>query len=65
MYENESNNNKKYGKWNTQIGVPLIGKQLNYNGLLNKFTIIEKLKNPSCWTCSYTKSKEPNILKQD
>jgi len=54
---------KKYGKWNTQIGAPLIGKQLNYNGLLNKFTIIEKLKNPSCWTCSYTKSKEPNILK--
>jgi molybdopterin/thiamine biosynthesis adenylyltransferase len=44
---------KKNKKWNPYIGQPLIGKQLNYNGLLNKFEIIEKLRNPECWTCSY------------
>ncbi|MHA1292587.1 MAG: ThiF family adenylyltransferase [Promethearchaeota archaeon] len=46
---------KKNGKWNPHIGDPLIGKQLNYNGRTNKFDIIEKLKNPKCWTCSYKK----------
>ena len=47
----------KYGKWSSQIGEPLIGKQLLYNGLMNRFKIIEKLKDPDCWTCSY---KKPN-----
>ena len=46
---------KENGKWNPYIGDPLIGKQLNYNGLLNKFEIIEKLKNPECWICSFKK----------
>ena len=45
----------KYGNWSSQIGEPLIGKQLLYNGLMNKFKIIEKLKDPECWTCSYKK----------
>ncbi|UCC19040.1 MAG: ThiF family adenylyltransferase [Promethearchaeota archaeon] len=44
---------KDYRKWDTQIGEPLIGRQLNYNGLINKFDIIEKSKDPNCWTCSY------------
>lgn len=44
---------KEHKKWNPYIGQPLIGKQLNYNGVLNKFEIIEKLKNPDCWTCSF------------
>ncbi|MFX0002309.1 MAG: ThiF family adenylyltransferase [Candidatus Hermodarchaeota archaeon] len=47
---------KEYGNWDSQIGEPLIGKQINYNGLINKFNIIEKLKDPNCWTCSYKKS---------
>ena len=47
---------KEHGNWDSQIGEPLIGKQLNYNGLLNKFNIIEKSKDPNCWTCSYKKS---------
>ena len=47
---------KECGKWNSQIGEPLIGKQLIYNGLKNKFNIIEKIKDPNCWTCSYKKS---------
>jgi len=47
---------KEYGNWDPQIGEPLIGKQINYNGLINKFNIIEKLKDPNCWTCSYKKS---------
>ena len=46
---------KKHGKWSNQIGEPLIGKQLLYNGLMNRFKIIEKLKDPDCWTCSYKK----------
>ncbi|MBN1802446.1 MAG: ThiF family adenylyltransferase [Candidatus Lokiarchaeota archaeon] len=46
---------KKHGHWNLDIGEPLVGKQLNYNGHTNKFDIIEKVKNPSCWTCSYEK----------
>jgi len=46
---------KEHGNWNSSIGKPLIGKQLNYNGLLNKFRVVEKLKNPDCWTCSYDK----------
>ena len=46
---------KENGKWHPHIGKPLIGKQLNYNGLLNKFNIFEKVKNPDCWTCSYKK----------
>lgn len=43
-------------KWDLQIGEPLIGKQLNYNGLTNTFKTIKKLKDPLCWTCSYKKS---------
>jgi len=46
---------KDYGKWPPNIGLPLIGKQLNYNGQTNKFEIIDKSKNPKCWTCSYKK----------
>ena len=46
---------KENGKWSRQIGEPLIGKQLLYNGLMNRFIIIEKLKDPNCWTCSYKK----------
>ena len=52
---------KEHNKWNPHIGPPLIGKQLNYNGLLNKFEVIEKLKNPECWTCSFKKN---NLLKK-
>ena len=44
---------KKTGKWN--LGEPLIGKQLNYNGHTNKFDIIQKLKDPNCILCSYEK----------
>ena len=47
---------QEYGNWDSQIGEPVIGKQINYNGLTNKFNIIEKLKDPNCWTCSYNKS---------
>jgi len=43
--------------WDNEIGEPLIGKQLIYNGLTNKFNIIEKIKDPNCWICSYQKSK--------
>jgi molybdopterin/thiamine biosynthesis adenylyltransferase len=46
-------NFKEKGKWNPHIGQPLIGKQLNYNGILNRFQTIDKLKNPECWICSY------------
>lgn len=49
---------KETGKWNEHIGDPLVGKQLNYNGRTGKFDIIEKLKNPKCWTCSYKKKKD-------
>jgi len=49
---------KEHSKWHPYIGKPLIGKQLNYNGLLNQFRIVEKLKNPECWTCSYKKNNE-------
>ena len=45
------------GKWDLQIGEPLIGKQLNYNGLTTKFNTIKKFKDPQCWTCSFKKSK--------
>lgn len=48
-------NFKEYGEWNSHLGAPLVGKQLNYNGITNKFEIIEKLKNLDCWTCSYNK----------
>ncbi|MHA2430347.1 MAG: HesA/MoeB/ThiF family protein [Promethearchaeota archaeon] len=41
--------------WDNEIGEPLIGKQLIYNGLTNKFNIIEKIKDPKCWICSYKK----------
>jgi molybdopterin/thiamine biosynthesis adenylyltransferase len=54
---------KENGTWNPNIGKPLIGKQLNYNGLLNKFRIVEKLKNPDCWTCSYNRNKTDKIVK--
>lgn len=43
------------GKWNPNIGAPLIGKQLNYNGLTSSFEIITKIKNEECWVCSYKK----------
>lgn len=46
---------KKNGEWNPYIGQPLIGKQLNYNGLTNSFEIISKIKNEECWVCSYKK----------
>ena len=46
---------KEHGNWDSEIGKPLIGKQLNYNGLLNTFRVVEKLKNPECWTCAYNK----------
>ena len=46
---------KQKRKWNPNIGAPLIGKQLNYIGPSNEFQIIEKSKNPDCWTCSYKK----------
>ncbi len=49
---------KNTGRWNPQIGDPLVGKQLNYNGITNKFEIIKKLKNPKCWTCSYKKTNK-------
>jgi molybdopterin/thiamine biosynthesis adenylyltransferase len=45
FYENE--------KWPENVGMPLIGKQLNYNGIKNDFTIIKKVKNPNCWICSH------------
>ena len=47
---------KATGKWNSRIGKPLIGRQLNYNGITNGFQMIKKSKNPDCWTCSYKKS---------
>lgn len=46
---------KKKKSWDNEIGEPLIGKQLIYNGLTNKFNIIEKIKDPNCWICSYKK----------
>ena len=49
---------EEYGIWDSQIGKPLIGKQLNYNGLTNSFKIIEKAKDPNCWTCSFIKSNK-------
>ncbi|TFG23846.1 MAG: ThiF family adenylyltransferase [Promethearchaeota archaeon] len=48
----------KFGKWNSDIGNPLIGKQLNYNGLTNTFDIITKIKNDECWVCSYKKKNK-------
>ncbi len=48
---------KEHGKWNPNIGKPLIGEQMNYNGLLNSFKVIKKSKDPKCWTCSYEKNK--------
>ncbi|MFX1356778.1 MAG: ThiF family adenylyltransferase [Promethearchaeota archaeon] len=54
---------KSNKKWDSQIGEPLIGKQLNYNGLTNKFNIIKKVKDPDCWTCSYqNKNKNSSNL---
>ena len=52
----EDFNNHK--EWNPYIGEPLIGKQLNYNGITNKFEIIKKFRNPECWVCSYEKKKK-------
>jgi molybdopterin/thiamine biosynthesis adenylyltransferase len=46
---------KENGEWNPNIGEPLVGKQLNYNGLTNTFEIITKIKNEECWVCSYKK----------
>jgi len=44
-----------FKEWDPNIGEPLIGRQLNYNGLTNTFNIINKFKDPICWTCSYKK----------
>jgi adenylyltransferase/sulfurtransferase len=52
---------KKNKRWNPSVGEPMIGKQLIYNGLTNNFTIIDKLKDPNCWTCSYKKSNNEII----
>ncbi|TFG22011.1 MAG: ThiF family adenylyltransferase [Promethearchaeota archaeon] len=49
---------KEHGKWHPNIGEPLINKQLNYNGLTNKFDIIKKIKNPKCWICSSKYNKK-------
>ena len=46
---------REFGTWNPMVGMPLIGKQLIYNGLTNSFSIIDKLKDSNCWTCSYKK----------
>jgi len=48
---------KEYGVWNPNIGRPLIGEQMNYNGLLNAFKVVKKSKDANCWTCSYEKKK--------
>jgi len=48
---------KEHGEWNPHIGKPLIGEQMNYNGLLNTFTVVKKTKDPECWTCSFEKNK--------
>jgi hypothetical protein len=48
---------KEYGVWNPNIGRPLIGEQMNYNGLLNTFKVVKKSKDSNCWTCSYEKKK--------
>jgi molybdopterin/thiamine biosynthesis adenylyltransferase len=48
---------KKNGNWNPNIGDPLVGKQLIYNGISNEFSIISKLKDPNCWTCSFKNKK--------
>ena len=48
---------QKTKEWKPEIGEPLVGKQLNYNGITNNFQIIEKMVNPECWTCSYKKNK--------
>ena len=44
---------QKKKKWPYEVGNPLIGKQLNYNGIKNDFILIDKVKNPNCWICSY------------
>jgi molybdopterin/thiamine biosynthesis adenylyltransferase len=44
---------KKNRNWNIFMGQPLIGKQLIFNGLNNSFNVIDKFKDPECWTCSY------------
>jgi len=48
---------KEYGAWNPNIGRPLIGEQMNYNGLLNSFKVVKKSKDSNCWTCSYEMKK--------
>ena len=51
---------KKQGKWNPHVGKPLVGIQLNYNGITNKFEIIKKMKNPECWNCGSQIFKKKN-----
>ena len=46
---------KQQRKWPSHVGEPLVGKQLFYNGLTNSFKVVEKIKDPECWTCSYMK----------
>ncbi|MEX2682273.1 MAG: ThiF family adenylyltransferase [Candidatus Sigynarchaeota archaeon] len=46
---------KKQGTWNENVGPPVYGKELRYDGTRNTFTFIEKTKNPSCWACSIKK----------
>lgn len=50
-------NYNQFRHWNPKIGEPLIGKQLIYNGITNEFIIISKLKDPTCWTCSFKSKK--------
>ena len=47
----------QFRHWNPKIGEPLLGKQLIYNGITNEFIIISKLKDPTCWTCSFKDKK--------
>ena len=52
---------KEHGEWNPHIGKPLIGEQMNYNGLQNTFKVIKKSKDPECWTCSFEKNNKSNL----
>jgi molybdopterin/thiamine biosynthesis adenylyltransferase len=44
------------GSWtNESVGAPIYKRELRYDGIRNEFVFIEKMKNPSCWVCSYQK----------
>lgn len=53
---------KKTGNWNEYIGAPLIGKQLLYNGVTNKFLTIQKTKSENCWICSSKFIKKKQLI---